>query len=148
MRLRFLRLFHALDNSVRLVSSLGNDPAPLDHLVDHPSFRFVLQTIRQQIEHIPVGFELKIDSEFSADIGFGSSAAITTATHAALMYWIRGEPPKPETLFSESLETVQAVQGRRLGADLASSVFGGVVGYSTEPEFHSLGTSACVLFCC
>jgi mevalonate kinase len=110
-------------------------------LVDHPSFSFVLQAIRQQIEHIPSGFELKIDSEFSADIGFGSSAAVTVATQAALMHWIMSEPPKLETLFYQSLKTVQTVQGRGSGADLAASVFGGVVGYSTVKEFQPLQIS-------
>ena len=83
-----IRLFPSLDNTVKIVSDLGNYQSPLDNLVDHPSFRFVLQAIRQQIQHVPRGFELKIDSEFSADIGFGSSAAVTVATHASLMHWI------------------------------------------------------------
>jgi len=136
-----IRLFPSLDNTVKIVSDLGNYQSPLDDLVDHPSFRFVLQAIRQQIQHVPRGFKLKIDSEFPADIGFGSSAAVTVATHAVLMHWIMNEPPRPETLFSKSLETVLAVQGRGSGADLAASVFGGVVGYGTAPEFQPLGIS-------
>jgi mevalonate kinase len=36
------------------------------------------------------------------------------------------------------LQTVHAVQGRGSGADLAASVFGGVVGYTTEPTFQPL----------
>ncbi|MEA2068781.1 MAG: GHMP kinase [Verrucomicrobiota bacterium] len=136
-----VRLLPTSEDSVRIVSSLGNYRAPLEGLVDHPSFRFVLQAIRQQADRIATGFELKIDSGFSADIGFGSSAAVTVATHAALMHWIMGEAPKPETLFSQALETVQAVQGRGSGADLAASVFGGIVGYSTEPEFQPVELS-------
>jgi mevalonate kinase len=136
-----IELFQTSEDSVRIVSCLGNYQAPLEELVDHPSFRFVLQAIRQQAGYIPSGFELKIDSDFSADIGFGSSAAVTVATHAALMYWIMGEAPKPETLFAQALETVQAVQGRGSGADLAASVFGGIVGYSTAPEFQPLELS-------
>lgn len=130
------------EHSVRIVSSLGDYHFPLDHLVDHPSLRFVLQAIRQHLDEIPSGFELGIDSEFSADIGFGSSAAVTVATHAALMKWIAGAEPSRETLFSQSLETVHEVQqGRGSGADLAASIFGGIVGYSTVPKFQPLEVS-------
>ncbi|MEN8254385.1 MAG: galactokinase family protein [Verrucomicrobiota bacterium] len=136
-----IRLFPSLDNTVKIVSDLGNYQSPLGDLVDHPSFRFVLQAIRQQAPHIQGGFELKIDSEFSADIGFGSSAAVTVATHAALMHWIKNEAPINQELFSQSLETVHAVQGRGSGADLAASMFGGIVGYTTSPEFQPLDIS-------
>ena len=136
-----IRLFPSLDRSVKIVSALGNYQAPLDDLVDHPSFSFVIQTIRQQSEQIPSGFELKIDSEFSAEIGFGSSAAVTVAAHAALMHWIMDEPPEPEALFYQSLKTIQHVQGGGSGSDLAASVFGGVVGYSTVREFQPLDIS-------
>jgi len=127
-----------LDGSVRIVSSLGDYQCPLSDLLDHPSFRFVLQAIRQHLGKITSGFELRIESGFSAEIGFGSSAAVTVATHAALMHWRVGEPPKPETLFDQSLKTIHAVQGSGSGSDLAASVFGGIVGYSTEPEFQSV----------
>lgn len=130
------RLSPVTDHSVRISSALGNYHSPLDELADHPSLKFVLQAIKQHRDRIPSGFELKIDSEFSADIGFGSSAAVTVATHAALMRWIGGTNPDRETLFDAALETVHAVQGRGSGADLAASIFGGIVGYSTDPEFQ------------
>ena len=132
------RLLPAENDSVEIVSSLGNYQSPLAELADHPSFRFVLQAIKQHRDRIPSGFELRIESEFSADIGFGSSAAVTVATHAALMRWTTNQAPKHKELFLQSLETVHAVQGRGSGADLAASVFGGIVGYSTAPEFQPL----------
>jgi mevalonate kinase len=136
-----VQLFEISEEAVCIESSLGSYRAPLDQLVDHPSFHFVLQAIRQHRDQFPSGFELRIESEFSADIGFGSSAAVTVATHAAILGWLLGEPPEQEMLFSQSLETVQTVQGRGSGADLAASVFGGMVGYSTKPEFHPLELS-------
>jgi mevalonate kinase len=39
------------------------------------------------------------------------------------------------------LETVRAVQGRGSGADLAASVFGGIVGFDTTPEFQQIKIS-------
>ncbi|VGO15295.1 Phosphomevalonate kinase [Pontiella desulfatans] len=126
---------------VRIFSILGEYQAPLNDLVDHSSFGFVIQAIRQQAEHIPTGFDLKIDSDFSSTIGFGSSAAVTVATHAALMAWIMGEEPHRETLFNQSLKTVHEVQKSGSGSDVAASVFGGMVGYTTAPEFHPLELS-------
>ncbi len=136
-----VHLFESSKSGVTIHSALGSYQSPLDNLLDHPSFRFVLQAIKQHRNQIPAGFELKIESEFSADIGFGSSAAVTVATHAALMCWINTKAPKQKDLFSQSLKTVHAVQGRGSGADLAASVLGGIVGYRSGPEFQPLDIS-------
>lgn len=123
---------------LRILSDLGTYEAPLDQIEDHPDFRFVLDVIKQY----PLdpsfakgyggqeqGIELKITSDFSSDIGFGSSAAVTVATHAALM----GHIDDRMKLFKRSLATVHRVQGRGSGADVAASVFGGVVAYRADP---------------
>lgn len=136
-----VRLFPVVDHSVKIVSALGCYKSPLEEMGDHPALRFALQSIRQHRREIPSGFELKIDSEFSAEIGFGSSAAVTVATHAALMKWIRGVKPSCEELFAQSLTTVRAVQGRGSGADVAASVFGGIVAYTTAPSFDPVAIS-------
>lgn len=126
---------------VSIQSGLGTYQSPLCDLVDHPSFRFVLKAIEQHQSRIPSGFALKIESEFSADIGFGSSAAVTVATHAALLKWLFVSPPAEEQLFKLALETVQHVQGRGSGADVAASVFGGIVCYTTAPSFQPVPIS-------
>ena len=131
-----VQLIPVADDSVEIASELGEYQSLLFDLAEHPSFKFVLQAIKQHRDRIPSGFKLKIDSEFSADIGFGSSAAVTVATHAALMKWVDGTEPSKEELFACALETVHAVQGRGSGADLAASIFGSIVGYSTMPEFQ------------
>jgi mevalonate kinase len=125
---------------LRIVSDLGAYEAPLGALKDHPDFRFVLDAVRQYSPE--QGIELKIESEFSSDIGFGSSAAVTVATHAALMQ--RVEPDRRAgfkmELFKRSLATIHRVQGRGSGADVAASVFGGVVAYRAEPlEIQQVG---------
>jgi len=112
---------------LRIVSDLGTYESPLDGLKDHPDFRFVLDVVKQY--PLTQGIELKIESEFSSDIGFGSSAAVTVATHAALM----GAVADRMELFKRSLATIHRVQGRGSGADVAASVFGGVVAYRAEP---------------
>lgn len=115
------------EKTLRIVSDLGFYESPLDALEDHPDFRFVLDAVRQA--SLDEGVELKISSEFSSDIGFGSSAAVTVATHAVLA----GSVKNKIDLFKRALATVHRVQGRGSGSDLAASVFGGVVAYRAEP---------------
>ena len=123
---------------LKIDSALGTYEAPLDNLVDHPDFRFVLDAVKQYSLDPSFakgygghgqGVKLKIDSEFSSDIGFGSSAAVTVATHAALA----GNAENKMDLFRRSLATIHRVQGRSSGADVAASVFGGVVAYRADP---------------
>lgn len=136
-----LRLQPSTGHAVKIISALGTYESPLTPLTDHSSFQFVLQAIRRHAEHIPSGFELRIDSEFSADVGFGSSAAVTAATHAALMCWITGAPAASEQVFERSMETVLAVQGRGSGSDLAASIYGGVVGYRVGGDIQPVEIS-------
>jgi mevalonate kinase len=127
---------------LRILSDLGTYEAPLSALADHPDFRFVLDVVKQY--PLTQGIELKIESEFSSEIGFGSSAAVTVATHVALMRMVGtavpavhgplGERSLPlEDVFKRSLATIHRVQGRGSGADVAASVFGGVVAYRADP---------------
>lgn len=120
-------LSHIKQPVLRIVSDLGAYEAPLGALKDHPDFRFVLDAVKQYSPE--QGIELKIESEFSSDIGFGSSAAVTVATHAVFM----GVGADRLELFKRSLATIHRVQGRGSGADVAASVFGGVVAYRAEP---------------
>jgi len=152
--------FQCLEKVLRIDSELGQYEAPLDNLVDHPDFRFVLDVVKQYPQEN--GVELKIDSDFSSDIGFGSSAAVTVATHAALMKSasIVGQASlyseslcpahAPEygkrvlqEIFNRSLATIHRVQGRGSGADVAASVFGGVVAYRADPlEIQNVGQAS------
>ncbi|MBN2704712.1 MAG: hypothetical protein JXR23_10925 [Pontiellaceae bacterium] len=135
-----VRLTPCTDQLLTINSALGQYEAPLDALADHASFRFVLQAIRQNRAALPRGFNLAIESEFSSDIGFGSSAAVTVATHAVLAHFCN-RPFDRKALFSAALETVHTVQGRGSGADLAAAVFGGVVGYTNQPSFDPVALS-------
>ena len=120
---------------LKIDSDLGRYESPLDRLKDHPDFRFVLDAVKQYPQEN--GLELKIESDFSSDIGFGSSAAVTVATHAALM----GNIDDRMELFKRALATVHRVQGRGSGSDVAASVFGGVVAYRAEPlEIQRVGS--------
>ncbi len=67
-----VHLFPVPNDSVEIISDLGEYQSTLSDLTDHPSFTFVLQAIKQHRAQLPSGFKLEIASEFSADIGFGS----------------------------------------------------------------------------
>lgn len=120
-------VFQTSEKVVRIFSDLGTYEASTEDLIDHPDFRFVLDAVKQY--PLNQGIEVKITSDFSSDIGFGSSAAVTVATHAALA----GNAKNKMDLFKRSLATVHRVQGRGSGADIAASVFGGVVAYRADP---------------
>ena len=122
-----VEVFHRWEKVLRIYSDIGTYEAPLDALTDHPDFRFVLDAVKQYPSEL--GIELKITSDFSSDIGFGSSAAVTVATHAALA----GDVKNKLDLFKRSLATIHRVQGRGSGADVVASVFGGVVAYRADP---------------
>lgn len=126
---------------LRIDSGLGSYESPLTNLMEHPALRFVIQAVRQYVEELPSGLSLRIASDFPADIGFGSSAAVTVAVHAAILDWVRGDPPDDRMVFEQAMETVHKVQGRGSGADLAASVFGGIVAYNTKPSFEYLPIS-------
>jgi mevalonate kinase len=124
------------DAVVEIESALGHYCEPVSELPVHSGFRFVLEAIRSVRARIPGSFVLRIESDFSSTIGFGSSAAVTVAVHAALHRWIYGAELAPESLFEAALKTVHAVQGRGSGADVAASVLGGMVQFSTAPTFR------------
>ncbi len=120
-------------------SALGDYGAPLETLPDHPKFRFMLEAVRTHRHRLPagVGVRMRVSSEFPSEIGLGSSAAVVAATHAALLNWMDEAPPEPMMLFEHARKTVVAVQGCGSGADVAASVFGGLVAYTTKPAIQS-----------
>ena len=118
------------DQRLRIVSALGERETDLKSLVPSPPFAFVMEAVRRS--GIRRGLTLDIQSGFSAEIGFGSSAAVTVATVAALRA-ARGEPLDRAAIFEASREVLHAVQGRGSGADLAATTYGGIVLYRAKP---------------
>lgn len=104
-------------------------------------FQFVLAAIKQLQPKIKRGFTLTIASEFSDQIGFSSSAATTVATLAVLSTWLDIQMT-PLAFLRLGRQVVRDVQGIGSGADIAASIFGGVVSYKTSPltadKIHNL----------
>lgn len=94
-----------------------------------------LGTILQQYHHrLPSGCDLHIQADFPADVGLGSSAAITVATLAAIQTWITATFPPRSSLMQEAVTLVRQVQGAGSGADVAASVWGGILLYKATPK--------------
>ncbi len=120
------------DSIIDISSQLGSLQVDLNSLKTENAFRFVLQTIQHYRSVIDSGFNLSIQSEFPENLGLGSSAAVTTATAAAICSW-RGLKKNKKELFHDCLGIIQNVQGRGSGADLAASIYGGIVAYQMSP---------------
>jgi mevalonate kinase len=96
-------------------------------------YKFVCRAILEFRSDLKTGFNLNINSEFSSVIGLGSSAAVTVATVAILSKWLHTEPYSLDQIFTVAKKIMLAVQGTGSGADLAASVFGGVINYAMQP---------------
>jgi mevalonate kinase len=129
------------EREIKIDSALGRYQSSLDQPEESHAFRFVLAAISSYKEALSSGVQLTIESSFSDQIGFGSSAAVTAAVVAALDYLTEKRIPLPEAVFSRGLEIIRKVQGRGSGADLSASVWGGVVFYRQEQPPYSLPLS-------
>ena len=120
------------DNKIIIDSELGHYQSTVQDLSADTSFRFVLACIEQYRNKILGGFNLSITSQFSSLIGLGSSAAVTAATCAVISAWL-GLSQEQESLFHTGLSAIRKVQSKGSGADLAASIYGGVLSYRAAP---------------
>lgn len=120
------------DRRIVLRSNLGRAEMSLDRLRTTKPFRFVVAAIGLKKARLPTGFNLVIRSDFSHRVGLGSSAAVTVATLAALSAWTSGRVSRAR-LLADGIRVIRGVQGLGSGADIAASVFGGIVAYRARP---------------
>lgn len=124
-------------------SALAQYEQPLTELSDHPELTFVLAAVRsclpdlQQVAAGGQGLHVKIESEFSHQVGLGSSSAICVAMTAALRTWL-GKPAalddlSRQTIFEEARTVMLAVQGRGSGFDIAAATYGALIVYQLAP---------------
>ena len=116
------------DNKIIVNSKrLGLFETTISELTPQKPFEFVLTAI--QLSKINVGIIVNIHADFCHDQGLGSSAAVTVATVAALAA-AQNEMLEQYAIFTRALAVVHAVQKRGSGADVAASVYGGIVEYN------------------
>lgn len=130
----YVTLRQRQDRSVYIKSDLlGEITISLDKLSIVAPFQFVLSAVIMLKKRLHHGFDLLITTDFSAQMGFGSSAAVTVATLAVLHYWLEQRQPQAHKLFLEARRVIRKVQGIGSGADAAASIWGGVVAYRAAP---------------
>ena len=123
------------DQRITIHSALGelaSDLSDLSDLSDKNRFRFILAAVRAYSKELHCGFDVCVSSDFPDTVGFGSSAAVTVATHLVLRR-LCDMAQDPRSLFLACLKTVRDVQGTGSGTDLAACIHGGVVAYRAEP---------------
>lgn len=118
------------DRLVHIRSALGEHQTSLNDLKVIRPFHFILGALHHLKPR--AGLELNVESDFSAEIGFGSSAAVTVATVAAI-HAAHGAPLDRARIFADALAILHHVQGRGSGADLAAATYGGIVRYRADP---------------
>ena len=121
------------DDKINIDSNLGRYHTDLKRPHIDDTFRFITTAIDQHKELLSYGFDLIIESDFDANLGLGSSAAVTAAMTTAIFH-MAGSEIEHIKIFDHSLTTVRTVQGSGSGADLAASVFGGILLYRFIPN--------------
>lgn len=122
------------DKNIKIISTLGEFSTTINSLEIKRPFEFVLTTIKKflQKNKLALGFNLEIKSEFSHQLGFGSSAAVIAGTIAALNLYHFAKLPDFQELLSQGFDVINNVQGIGSGADLAASIYGGIIAYRME----------------
>ena len=121
-----------IENSTSIIieSSIGSYHAQIDAVDDDDRFIFLIEVIRSFVSQLKTGIHIKIDSEFSPAIGFGSSTAVTVAAYAAFYTYIKGHNPNPLNLYKAVIKIIRSIQQWASGSDIAASIYGGLINYS------------------
>lgn len=128
-----VKLTPRIDREIHIESSIhGQYATTLDNIQVEKPFQFVLATLKHFQPKLRHGCDLEITTDFSDKIGFGSSSAVTAAMIAALITWI-GIKMTPHDMLRQGRAIIRSVQGVGSGADIAASVYGGMVAYQAQP---------------
>jgi mevalonate kinase len=119
------------DDIVEVQSSLGTTTTTIHTLSFGHRFRFVEGAFRLFKGRLPSGTSVSITSGIDPSVGLASSASVTVALIAALKTWIEGSYDC-QYLLHDCCAVIRSVQGHGSGADAASIIYGGVVGYQAQ----------------
>ena len=105
----------------------------LAQLTPTKPFHFVLGALQHYQAKLKRGCDINITSDFSAQMGLGSSAAVTVAAMAAMVTWLNIRMTPFDLLRQARMVVRQMQHGVGSGADVAASVYGGIVAYQAQP---------------
>jgi mevalonate kinase len=83
-----------------------------------------------------IGIKVTTSSEFSSQVGFGSSSAVTVCVIKALSELLNKNINKKQ-IFDLSYKTVLEIQGKGSGFDIASAIYGGTLYFETGGKIIS-----------
>ncbi|MDR1057473.1 MAG: mevalonate kinase [Coxiellaceae bacterium] len=122
------------DRNISIISkAFGKYLVALDKLKIVKPYDYVLAAVQQYLPKMKSGCTLKISADFSATIGLGSSAAVTVAILGVLYYWLNKKKINLIKLCNQAINVIRLVQGFGSGADVAASIFGGILAYKIQP---------------
>ncbi len=112
------------DNKIIINSELSNYESNLNKLEPNEKLQWVITTLEHFSDELEYGFNIKITSQFGANLGLGSSAAVLAAMIGGLHFYLKKEATIMDT-FSTGLKIIHKIQRRGSGTDLAASLVGG-----------------------
>lgn len=118
------------DKKILITSDLGNFETVINKINVIAPFEFVLTVLK--IHKLKQGCNIRIESEFSHQMGLGSSAAVTVATLSALNAWHK-KRISDKQLIKQAIKIIHHVQKRGSGTDVVASVLGGIIAYDISP---------------
>lgn len=122
------------DRQVFVDCVYGQFQTNLDALSAEAPFDLVITVLAAFAEQLEYGCSIHIDSSaMPTAMGIGSSTALAVALTAAMQYWLKGEC-QSDACFSQALQIIRQYQGSCSGADVAASVYGGVLAYGNAPQ--------------
>lgn len=142
-------------------ASFGNTPSVaadgwgrlVDRLTQEPDLKLASRVLSlldryfRELHCVPWPFRLATTSELRAPsgekYGLGSSAAVTAAMVAAILKWALPRSPRPQEIFKLASLAHFSTQPRGSLADVAASVFGGLMHYQrVDPEWMNQAGSS------
>jgi mevalonate kinase len=106
-------------------SSLGTYSSPLHALTPSHDFRFVLESMHG-VDIETGGVHIDIESDFSHQVGLGSSAAVTVSAVAGRQV-LENRSLTTGAVLEAARRVIQQVQGSGSATDAAASVTGGLI---------------------
>lgn len=107
----------------------------LQQLKIEKPFQFVLGVFEHFRPKLRRGADIRISTDFSDQLGLGSSAAVTVATMATIVMALNIRMSALEMVRQGQRIVRNVQQGLGSGADVAAAVFGGVVSFQAQPLF-------------
>lgn len=111
-------------------SSLGAYSSPLHALTPSHDFRFIIESMHG-VDVETGGIHIDIESDFSHQVGLGSSAAVTVCAVAGRQVLESGSL-RTGSVLESARRVIRQVQGSGSATDAAASVTGGLIAFQPK----------------